>query len=86
VVIVPPSVVAGPLVLVIVGAIVSVLEVVSEPRSVVVAAVAEAAALESPLSPIFTISNKTENHLHVGADLPIYLTAYRTIFLNQQWL
>jgi hypothetical protein len=78
--------VAGRLGLVVVGAIVSVLEVVSELGSVVAAAVAEVAALESPLSPIFTIHNKEKKHLHLGTDLPIYLTAYRTTLLNQQWL
>jgi len=73
VVIVPPSVVAGPLVLVIVGAIVSVLELVSEPKSVVVAAVAEAAALDSPLSPIFTQQYPTkQKNTYISA--PTYLS------------
>jgi hypothetical protein len=59
-------------VLVIVGAIVSVLEVVSEPRSVVAVAVAEAAALESPLSPIFTTIHNKQINTYISA--PTYLS------------
>jgi hypothetical protein len=64
--------VAGRLGLVVVGAIVSVLELVSEPKSVVAAAVAEVAALESPLSPIFTTIHNKQKNTYISA--PTYLS------------